>query len=409
MKAPAYLRYFYLLLAAVLPWSAEQPLYPGAHAQLLVPAEIIIATIGILLFGQVKPLDIFREHPIVRYATLWLLWGWICVSTSAFPLISFKYMVVATGCCWVFLLPAVRWSMLMDEALPIFAFSMGLASVRVMFLHGFYYAFRSDQANLPAMPFFDDHNLWAAIISILVFAIWVPKPAFIYWKYFRWGLTAIFIAGVVLSTSRGAWVSLSSAGIIAALLMAIRRKPVLKILAGAAIVLAIGWIVIGPDIGKALQRDVSMMERLNRYQCAIQMADEKPITGFGPGIFAVSYLPYQRTESKTRISLAAPLTERNPENYGHGGGAHSEYFQAMAETGWVGLGIFCLFWGIILQTLSYGIKFDSHKTICILLLAALLPFLVHGILNNFFHDPRITFLVWIIVGKLSALHSCNRN
>jgi hypothetical protein len=39
----------------------------------------------------------------------------------------------------------------------------------------------------------------------------------------------------------------------------------------------------------------------------------------------------------------------------------------------------------------------------------LLTFLVHGILNNFSHDPRITFLVWIIVGKLSALHSCNRN
>jgi putative inorganic carbon (HCO3(-)) transporter len=409
MKAPAYLRYCYLLLAAVLPWSAERPVYPGAHAQLLVPAEIIIAAIGILLFGQVKPLDIFREHPLVRYAALWLLWGWICVSTSAFPLVSFKYMIVATSCCWVFLLPAVRWSMLMDEALPIFAFSMGLASVRVIFLHGFYYAFRNDQANLPAMPFFDDHNLWAAIISLLVFAIWVPKPEFIYWQHFRWGLTAIFIAGVVLSTSRGAWVSLSSASIIAALLMAIRRKPVLKILAGAAIVIGTGWIVIGPDIGKVLQRDVSMMERLNRYQCAIQMADEKPITGFGPGTFAVSYLPYQRAESKTRISLAAPLTERSPENYGHGGGAHSEYFQAMAETGWVGLGIFCLFWGIILKTLSCGIKFDSHKTTCILLLAALLTFLVHGILNNFSHDPRITFLVWIIVGKLSALHSCNRN
>src|ERR1700741_5654528 len=78
-----------------------------------------------------------------------------------------------------------------------------------------------------------------------------------------------------------------------------------------------------------ISTDVSNMERLNRWNCAIQMFQDKPYLGFGPGTYQFLYAPYQKSSMKTVIST----------NFGEKGNAHSEYLGPLCEQGFIGAGI----------------------------------------------------------------------
>ena len=155
------------------------------------------------------------------------------------------------------------------------------------------------------------------------------------------------------------------------------------------------------QIAARLNADVSSMERLNRYSCAFRMARDRPWAGFGPGTFQFQYLPYQRTEEMTRISITEPIIRRGPHNNGRGGGAHSEYFQALTETGWPGL----LGWLLLAAgSLFAGIRLyrRTGQLYWLALTLSLLSFFLHGLVNNFLHDARVAALVW---GQMAVLLS----
>ena len=73
--------------------------------------------------------------------------------------------------------------------------------------------------------------------------------------------------------------------------------------------------------------DDSNLERLNRWNCAVSLFKERPITGWGPGTYQFVYAPYQEAKYRTTIST----------NNGDGGNAHSEYLGPLAEQGVPGL------------------------------------------------------------------------
>lgn len=402
MNTPPRLRLLYLALAVVLPWSAEFGLLPGSTTKIMLPAELLIAVIAVLLPWHINPVEILRKNKTLLWVSLGLGWGWVCAAFSALPLVSVKYMLVATACWWVFLLPSWQWRFIFQEAMPVFMLSLVLADIRLLAVHGIYYGFRADQANLPGLPFFDDHNLSGALNVMAVFVLWAIPPLERHWQSVRYIITSILLASIVTSTSRGAIVSLAGGGMVLLGLLYFRHYPLLKT---AGIFIFTGcfvWIFAGKNIQQAIEQDVSVKERINRYHCAIRMVHERPLTGFGPGTFALTYHPFQLNEEKTRISLDQPLKDRSPENYGRGGGAHSEYLQALAETGYTGLLLLCLFWGIFFVKSTVGIKFVFDKTGTAFLVAGMVSYLLHGIINNFFHDVRITFVVWVIVSRLMA-------
>ena len=43
-----------------------------------------------------------------------------------------------------------------------------------------------------------------------------------------------------------------------------------------------------------IKSDASNLERINRWNCAIRMFEDKPIFGFGPGTYMFVYAPYQK-------------------------------------------------------------------------------------------------------------------
>ena len=73
--------------------------------------------------------------------------------------------------------------------------------------------------------------------------------------------------------------------------------------------------------------DASNLERLNRWNSAIQLFKERPILGWGPGTYAFVYAPFQDASDLTIIST----------NFGDGGNAHSEYLGPLSEQGILGL------------------------------------------------------------------------
>ena len=88
--------------------------------------------------------------------------------------------------------------------------------------------------------------------------------------------------------------------------------------------------------------DASNLERLNRWNSAIELFKERPFFGWGPGTYAFVYAPYQDASDLTIIST----------NFGDGN-AHSEYLGPLSEQGLLGFAILpclcllLLFWHIL--------------------------------------------------------------
>jgi O-antigen ligase len=123
------------------------------------------------------------------------------------------------------------------------------------------------------------------------------------------------------------------------------------------------------------------------------MANDRPWAGFGPGVFQFQFVPYQKSWEMTRISVHTPVIERSPATYGRGGGAHSEYLQALAEMGWPGL----LGWlALSLFVLRTGLKGLSEccGPRLLWLTMSFFSFIAHAFVNNMLHDGRIAALFW---------------
>ncbi|MCC6461708.1 MAG: O-antigen ligase family protein [Saprospiraceae bacterium] len=395
---PPLLHGLYRTLFLLLPWSVE--LHFGSW-NLLAPTEplLLLCGLGLLATGWRQQRRLVPRG-LAGFSAGWIAWLALAASTSSMPLVSLKYWVVEAGHWGVFMLGLYWWPALWPQLIRILALSMAGAVLYALVHHG-QYQFRADQASLSPMPFFSDHTLYSAVLVMLLLLL--PQ---IHWKQGRWlpwALGSLYVLGLSLAVSRAAWLSLLLAG---ALGLAWHWRWSWRAWA-VAVVLVLGagaWFQ--HSLARRLAADVSSQERLNRYACAWRMAGERPWLGFGPGTFAVQYLPFQRAEDMTRISIRAPIVRRSPDNYGRGGGAHSEYWQALVELGWPGL---ALWLGLVLGSLGLGWQQYRQRrdTAQLFRILALLSFFLHALVNNFLHDARVAALVWGILAII-AQGACNK-
>jgi len=396
----------YLALFASLPWSLECSF---GTWKINLPTEPLIATLGVGLTwfifknpGTVRAL--FFNHFLLKISAAWI--GGLAISAcfSTMPLVSWKYWVVEAGHWWVFAVGLAMFPSVWPQALRLFAFSMAGVAVYTLIHHSFY-GFRADQALLAPMPFFPENTLYAAVLAMLFFLM---QGAWEQRKTVKKGLTPVFLAALVFSFCRAAWLSVLVAGFVSSLL--IFRKKWRLIAFSGLLLLACGF-VCRDWIFEKMKSDVSSLERLNRFAAALRMAQEKPLTGFGTGTFQFQYIPFQKAEEMTRISAREPVLERSPLTYGRGGGAHSEFFQALAEAGWPGL----LLWAaLIIAALNEGFKlvfFEKNtksRRIALALALSLLTFFIHSFANNMLHDGRIAALFWGILVAIGSSCSWQR-
>lgn len=408
---PKWLVYGYMALFGCMPWSLDVGF---GTWRLGLPIQPIIALLGLGLvwhFGRhpKRIQTLILKNSFLQISLLYLLWMLVSICFSSDSIVSWKYWVVAAGHWWVFAVGISAWPGLWKRAFPWFVFSMAGVAVYTIAHHAFYH-FRADQAQLSPVPFFNDHTIWAATVVMVLFLI-PTLPPFPDWKeptsqqpisvfalkafqVFKPLGSALLFLALVVSTCRAAWVSaLAVCGIWLYKSMGVKARW-LMLFAGLMICF---WGV--SKLGRYVSQDVSSMERVNRWSCAFRMVKERPVWGFGPGTFQFQYLDFQRTEEMTRISVREAFDQGMPHPIGRGGGAHSEYWRALAETGWPGLLLLLGLLGVVFwKGYTDTLKFPESLPFTL----ALLSYFIHGLANDFLHDDRIAALVWGCMAILFA-------
>jgi O-antigen ligase len=266
-------------------------------------------------------------------------------------------------------------------------------------------------------PFYNDHTAYGAIL-----AFFLPVLAgFSFSKEFsstsRW--LSMLAFGVValalfLSYSRAAWVSVTASLMV---FLVVRFKIKFRYLfitfaTLVALFFTFRWQIIdalednkqdsSQDFIEHIQSianissDASNLERINRWQSAIRLFNEKPFFGWGPGTYQFVYAPFQRSKEKTIIST----------NAGDLGAAHSEYLGPLAESGVLGM---LTFLGIVIAVLYTGIQLYGRsrdpkiKVTALCVILGLVTFFVHGLLNNFSETDKASIPLWGYIAMVVAL------
>jgi O-antigen ligase len=148
--------------------------------------------------------------------------------------------------------------------------------------------------------------------------------------------------------------------------------------------------------------DASNLERINRWNSALRMFEERPVFGYGPGTYMFQYARYQMKKDRTIIST----------NAADGGNAHSEYLGPLSESGIGGLATFL----IIILTVTYTAirtwtRLTDYRLKGILLsaLTGLITYYIHGFLNNFLDTDKLSVPFWGFTAMIVAIDICSRN
>jgi len=197
------------------------------------------------------------------------------------------------------------------------------------------------------------HNQMAGFLVILIPLLWnlflVTRN--FYFKPFLFFLLLVLIVGIVLTQSRGAWLSLSAGLMVFALIYFRRMKLAIKPIF-VLVMLFILIVTIFQPLGivdklRSIKeelfsetRTVSGNLRVTVWRGTFYMISDNPVFGVGPGAFGSAYQKYQE---------APWLYAKN---------THNQYLEYAAETGIVG---FLLFIAIILSAIL--IVFRTRKEI----------------------------------------------
>ena len=350
------------------------------------------------------------RHPIALVIYLMFAWMIVTTFTSEIPLVSAKYILSRL---W-FVVPSFFVAALIFKKVKnihwfiwLYCFSLLIVIAYTIINHASY-GFNDDSAHWVMTPFYNDHTAYGAALAIyFIFSIaYVFYPGLSNWTRF-WVIMVVMIlaVGTVLSLSRAAWISIAAAlAVLIAVLLHIKFRWILA----AFITVLVVFFSFQHQIIDMLEKnkqdssnnlvehvrsisnissDASNLERINRWQAAIRLFNERPFFGWGPGTYQFVYAPFQRSKEKTIIST----------NAGDGGNAHSEYIGPLSEMGVIGMLLVFLLVGVMVYRGLKTYKKARNKESRILTLAAtlaLISYFVHGLLNNFLDTDKLSVPVW---------------
>ncbi|MFM7722102.1 MAG: O-antigen ligase family protein, partial [Bacteroidota bacterium] len=279
------------------------------------------------------------------------------------------------------------------------------------------FLFDKESAHWVMEPFFKDHTSYGAVLAmffpVVIGQLFLSKKnallTFLYYLAFL-----VITIGLILSYTRAAWISVFAAAVLfVVLLLKIKLKTVLLTTFSAIAILLFSWSSIEQQLGQNKQEssdkldehvssisnvssDASNLERLNRWNCALALFQERPITGWGPGTYQFVYAPFQRAKDRTIIST----------NNGDGGNAHSEYLGPLAEQGIFGtvLVLAILFYLLHLGfKLYYRARIRENKITIAMVFLGLFTYFVHGTLNNYLDTDKASVPFWAFFAILVSM------
>jgi len=390
---------------------------------LSLPTEPIFA--GLLLLGIIHQLYFnFLEKKIINHSIsliiiIQLVWILISSITSTMPLVSFKFLVARL---WLvgssFYFASYLFKYLKNIYLFIFLYLTGLLIViaQTTFKHATF-GFSDEVSNWIMTPFYNDHTAYGAAIALFLpvtFGFIFLREKSFYHRLFFIVASLLLFTGIYLSSARAAWLSVvGSFFILLTLLLKIKFRSIFLVLIGIIGVFLIFQteIIISLEKNKAdsegnkadnigsitnIKTDPSNVERLNRWNCAIRMFEEKPMLGFGPGTYILQYAPFQKSSEKTIIS----------NNDGSNGNAHSEYLGPLAEQGIIGtLMVLLLTFTFYFKSykLFYSIKNYNLKILVGSIIVGMSTYFIHGFLNNFLDSDKLAVPFWGFLAIIVAI------
>ncbi len=423
----------YKVLLFSLLFSLEIPLL--ASSKLSFPDELLIVLLSI-----VSTVHLIWNEQFMKYifstslSKIILLHAFVYIVSSFFssmPIVSakFSFINILYMICGVVTTVYLLQNKKLNFKSLVHFFTIPLFFICLYTIVHFAPSNFSSQASITmAQPFFKDHTLLSACLSLFVplyifYPFIYPKTA-LSLKIGAFTMASLLLFIIFISSSRAAWLSLVL-GICFYIFILFRGnfKGFLSLL-GLTILLSIAfsgnildrlnlnsnssgseYASLGEQFlsSSNIHNDVSNLERLNRWKCAIRMAKDHPIIGFGPGTYQFEYLPYQLEKDKTPISVNNPFNTKQ----GYGGSAHSEYFLVLSEMGI--LGLFTWVFLLLITIYSYFKIRESkiislkNKLISDAIVLSLITFFGHSLFNNFLNTAKTAIPFWILIGFLLYL------
>ena len=415
----------FLSLAFFTPFSINIEEFTKSFG-LFIPSEpLLFGLMLILLFFQFKTPFVDNQiwkHPIIISVLVFISWMFVTAITSSHVLVSFKFILSKL---W-FIIPILFFGTHFFKKktnqnwfLRLFIIATSCTIIYTLIHHSMY-DFGEKAGHWVMSPFFKDHTIYGAIIAMII-------PLLLSWYFSEKhapliqisliGIIIIVFLGLYFSYTRAAWLSIAIAVIIGLIIhFKVNFKILLFLASAACIFLFFQWDTIQMELARNTHEhtteafderiqsaanvttDASNLERINRWNCAFSMFQQRPVFGYGPGTYAFEYAPFQEAKNLTIIST----------NFGDMGNAHSEYLGALAEMGLIGLLLFIAIVAAIFYSaiqLYYNWPAEDHKTKIIIfgMVLSLITYFSHAFLNNFLDTDKAAVPIWAMCSIIIVL------
>jgi O-antigen ligase len=379
---------------------------------------VLVLFIFKILSGKSIDSRIFT-HPISYLLYVYLAWMTLTTITSELPVVSLKFLLVKMWFIagFYFVLAHIFKDPKNVRKFFLFYLFPLLGVVVYTVVRHASYGFEKDPGHWVMEPFYKDHTSYGAVLAmfypVLVGLLVSKRMNLLLRSLLILGLVILTI-GVVLSYTRAAWVSLAAAAVLM-VFMLLRIKLRTLIIAfvslGAFVWFAQDELLItlerndqdsSDDLAEHVESisnvssDASNLERLNRWNCALAMFEERPVFGWGPGTYQFVYAPFQRSQDLTIIST----------NNADGGNAHSEYLGPLSEQGVLGMLLMIALVLMVTQLafkLFFKLEYYEWKVIVLSAYLGLFTYFVHGVLNNYLDTDKASAPFWGFIAVLVAV------
>lgn len=412
------MRIAYLVLLVVA-FAAVHLLIGGTRLLFALPGYGIIALVSLGSVLSLRRVSVAPQR--VAVASALMFFGYIALRASFSPVayLAWPDLFSAFACAAVYLLfachlttPGLRIGWIV--ALAVVALAGVLVGVQQFLTGGDWMPFgflRAESYRGRASGFYICPNHFAGYLEVvtlfaLALAIW--SRAAVAWRVVSAYVAAVCVAGIVLSGSRGGFLSVSAGLLVVVVLTLIRLRgvgqasPTKPIVVGTLILVCsvgIGWLAIRQST--LLERRAAMLlstedVRLRLWPAAIEQAKIQPALGTGAG----TYLFYGR-------KFRPPGIELDPIH------THNDYLQLLAEFGLIGLtagGFFV--WAHVRAGLiafgQLGARGERHPwglsnaaALNVGALASLSAYAVHSVVDFNLHIPANALLLASVGGMLA--------
>lgn len=359
------------------------------------------------------------KHPLTLAIGINLGWILITTFTSQEPLVSVKFFLSRLWFVIGFYFIATQ--IFKTEAnirryLWLYMIPLLVVAIYTMAVHATH-NFAQKPAHWVMQPFFKDHTSYGAVLAMYYPLLWAylwSKNLSLNTKIVISVIIAIMTLAIILSYTRAAWVSLAGVLVLYILVQA-KIRWWFVVMAGIGLIGA--FFVFQERVIMKLEKnrqdssddlaehvnsisnvatDASNLERINRWNAALRMFEERPVLGFGPGTYKFFYAPYQHSSQLTIIST----------NFGDLGNAHSEYFGPLAEMGVLGAITFLLIIGIAIYkfvVVYYDTKSREMKLVVMGTFLGFITYVVHGALNNYLDLDKANVPFWGFLAILVSI------